>query len=116
MVTKGSFSYGDCHDYNGDGYYISCYSSTGTYQATQTPSGNYIYRQNGTYTETFSAGGGVVYQIADSYKNQSAETQNNLEFHGGYTNSFTYDGVTYCVSGKYHYTNGQIQYDKATAC
>lgn len=114
--ASGTVHYSDpeqCYTDDDSGYLI-CYSTSGQYHSTVTPSGNGSYVGKGTshYTAT---GPGPSYESSYSYSlhylakpgDTHVESVRSAE-------AFTTDGQTCYYTDHFHFANGEIQFDRPT--
>lgn len=75
-----------------------------------TPSGNYVNQTNSKYYFSISdSSSGFVY-YSDSGTYRGVDT--NQQSHDAYMDTYTYSGQSCTMGQRYHYANGQIQFDR----
>lgn len=95
---------------------IDCFVIKGEQRTTLTPSGNYIFQVNNSGTDTLYYNGQAVSQDKFTGHWQETVTQINTEVHGSTSDTITYNGQTYCTAWRFHWLNGQFQFDNYGPC
>jgi len=118
QVTKQDLDSNGCNDF----FDVSlCFTSDGTINRTTTPSGNESFTIKLTECSTVidRATGTVISQVCFSTKGHGLSKDGVLQELGQKSQSFGFNGLngsSCTLSFQYHFANGRLQFDRATAC